>query len=210
MLEILAVSDIENCELENTEHKKINLLLNCGDLKPGYLDYLLCEFKVSYGVMVLGNHDTVKQYPGMYILKQDIINLKKCINKDATIACFSGALAYGERPFYFQEKDVLRFKLKIGLKKLFGKQIDIILSHTPPNIQGICQNKIGYHKSSIKLGEVYKISRPSMWLYGHVHYQCLDVKINDSYVLNAVPFKFITYDEMEKKVMKVYPLHNQI
>ena len=211
MLEILAVSDVEISELENREHRKIDLLINCGDLKPGYLDYLMCEFKASFGVMVLGNHDNhVPSFPGMYILKQDIINLKKYINKDVTIAGFSGALAYGDRPFYFREQEVLPFKLKIKLKKVFGKQIDIILSHSPPYVQDICQNTSGYHHPSKQLGEVYMLSSPSMWLYGHAHYDCLDVKVKESYVLNAVPFKFITYDETAKKVVEAYPLHTKI
>ncbi len=56
MIDIMCVSD-EEVFLQNKENRKIDLLISAGDLSPGYLDYLVNEFKPTFSIMVHGNHD---------------------------------------------------------------------------------------------------------------------------------------------------------
>lgn len=230
MIHILAVSD-EKKELQKEGHKNIDLLVNCGDLEPGYLEYLINEFNPCFSVMVYGNHDEKyfkenetpekgfsQKYKGTFIVNNQIINIKKCIHKELTIAGFPGVPSYGKKPFHFKEKDVMPFKIKLQINQLLGTRLDVIISHAQPYIEEVFKEKDYYHQPSKKFGEIYNLYFPSIWLYGHVHpcqfRDCFDVKLTrknkQSYILNAVPYKFITYDEITKTVVDVYPLHNKI
>ncbi|MGM5484520.1 MAG: metallophosphoesterase family protein [Nanobdellota archaeon] len=133
---------------------------------------------------------------------------------------FSGSMTEGmnkERkwPFYFTEKKARSFakslKRKRKWKRLFGSDlsIDIMMSHAAPDIGGFYGDLGSHHLPSKALGEIQKEFMPSLWLYGHIHpsytTENLDFKKKDSYILNAVPFKFIDYDEKKKKVVDYYP-----
>ncbi|BBE30805.1 hypothetical protein OSSY52_09460 [Tepiditoga spiralis] len=224
MIKILAVSDVEK-NLINKKKEKVDLLINCGDLSPGYTDYLINEFKVSFGVMIHGNHDKryyknsvydeenlkfSNIYKGFLVLNYGYINLKNYINKNIKIAGFSGALSHGEKPFHFKEKDVKLIKNKLCSKVYGNKKIDFFISHTPPKLINTIKDYDDYHKPSYKLGRLFQKIFPNVWLYGHIHknytIDLLDFKINGkkiSYLLNTVPYKFIDYDEELKRIIKI-------
>lgn len=228
MIDIMCVSD-EEVFLQNKENRKIDLLISAGDLSPGYLDYLVNEFKPTFSIMVHGNHDKKffsktyeeenysfsKVYKGIYVLNHGIINLKKFINKDIVVAGFSGALSYGYRPFHFSENDVLKFKREIFFKSSFRgneyKFIDIMVTHNAPYVKGTIQRYSQSHPPSINLGKLFYSLRPKIWIYGHIHprygQQELDFVIENSkhkcYLINAIPYKFIKYDEENKEVVEI-------
>jgi predicted phosphodiesterase len=58
-LRILAVSDVVQPQLYNTEVKQwlehVDLIISCGDLPPGYLDFLMSTLEVPL-FHVIGNH----------------------------------------------------------------------------------------------------------------------------------------------------------
>jgi Icc-related predicted phosphoesterase len=226
MIDIIAVSDIEK-NLKNKDKKTYDLLIGCGDLSPGYMDYIANEFKPRFSILIHGNHDEKhfnnpykdeneqfsKVYKGFFVLNHGIINAKKYIKKDLLIAGFSGALSYGNLPFHFSEKDVTKLKRELSIKMLLKRQkrIDIMVSHTPPLIKNTLEKYDRYHQPSEKMAEIlYKYS-PNLWLYGHLHrnysFQQYDFLLKkdyiETYLINSEPVKFIKYDEINKKVISI-------
>jgi Icc-related predicted phosphoesterase len=65
MVKILAVSDEELHPLRNEsiedllppDENEVDILLNCGDLSPHYLEYLIDKYRPKTRLMVHGNHD---------------------------------------------------------------------------------------------------------------------------------------------------------
>lgn len=227
MIKIIAVSDIE-INLKNSDNEYFDILISCGDLSPGYLDYLANEFRTPITIMVHGNHD--KKYykneieyenivsfseifKGCLIINSGILNLKKYINKDLIISGYSGALSYGSKPFHFKEKDVNQLKRKIKRKLFFEKKknIDIFISHTAPYIEKTISKYDRFHEPSKNFGKIYENYFPLLWLYGHIHrnyeYQEFDFKIEKnneiSFLINSSPYKIIYYNEKNKKIEEI-------
>lgn len=226
MIDIISVSDVEQ-NIKNKERKTYDILIGCGDLSPGYMDYIASEFKARFSLMIHGNHDEKyykkpykeenesysRVYKGFYILNHGIINTKKYIKKEAIIAGFSGALSYGKLPFHFCEKDITKFKRELSIKMLLKRQnsLDIMITHTPPLIKNTIEKFDRYHQPSEKLSELYEKYSPNLWLYGHLHrnysFQDFDFLLKknnkDTYLINTEPVKFIKYDEKTKKVVSI-------
>lgn len=226
MIDIISVSD-EEVTLKNREHKNYDLLIGCGDLSPGYMDYVNNEFKPSLSIMVHGNHDK-KYFPEVYkeenekysdiykgflVLNKSLINLKRYIKKDINIMAFSGALSYGIKPFHISEKDTAKFKRDINIKMLLKriKNIDIVATHNPPLIENTIKKFDRYHIPSKNFGDMYKQIFPKLWLYGHIHraytINQLDFKLRKenmiSYMINSVPYQKIKYDEEKKIILEI-------
>ena len=149
MVNILAVSDWElgsgrGLSIEkqiNPKKYDVDIILNCGDLSPSYLEYLTCLYSPAEKIMVHGNHD-MKYYPrindgseqhkkkgyyseiyqGMMILNNGTYNLKKddfsFLNENLMIAGFSGANAHGNKPFFFKEGQARQFAYALKIKNV--------------------------------------------------------------------------------------------
>lgn len=262
MVKILAVSDHELVNKKNEKIKKkvrdnIDILIGCGDLSPGYLEYLIDTFRPPERIMVYGNHDkdfiTQKKhidtdllkmnynfrqltsenktlstngysdtYQGMYVLNKGTYLIEKSgpknVSEDIVIGGFSGALAHGQSPFYFKEKDAKKFYNELSRKKKMPnllndfEGIDIMISHSAPNVRGIIPDVDSHHITSRWLGNIFEEFKPKLWLYGHIHpfstKQDLSITIDEDgeshHIINAIPFKIIDYDEVNKKVRKIY------
>ncbi|MBM7559313.1 metallophosphoesterase family protein [Marinitoga litoralis] len=227
MIDIVAVSDEERSYLNI---KKCDILLGCGDLSPGYLDFLMNKLKPKISLMIYGNHDKKyfqnlfkvelsdysNTYKGLKIIHQDIINLKEILNikKSLYISGFSGAYSYGKKPFHFSEKDAKIFKRILGRKKAFKliKDIDIIITHSPPGLENLFEKNISaFHKGSSIMANIYMKYFPKIWFYGHIHPRYTDQILNFrihyknkiSYLLNSVPYKYVRYDEEKKEVVEI-------
>ncbi|KLO22262.1 MULTISPECIES: metallophosphoesterase family protein [unclassified Marinitoga] len=229
MLEIVAVSDEERGYLPK-KIKKCDVLLCCGDLSPGYLDYLLNTLNPKISYMIYGNHDKKyfknlfdvelsgysKTYKGLIIIHEKIENLKRVLNIESNIYIggFSGAFSYGKKPFHFAEKDAKNFEKILSRKKRlnFIKQLDILITHSPPGIENMFEKEISsYHKGSKNMALIYKKYFPKIWFYGHIHPRYTDQKLNFkihyknkvSYLLNTVPYKYVKYDEEKKEILEI-------
>ena len=113
MIKILAVSDSESLLDNKVELGDIDLLINCGDLRPGYLEYLIHRYKPKKLLMTYGNHDELfeenpselgefsKVYLGFNILTNNFLDVE---NLDLRVGGFSGARAraVGKRPFFIK------------------------------------------------------------------------------------------------------------
>ena len=219
MLRILAVGDEETLRDKPPELGQVDLLVNCGDLSPSYLDFLICKYQPSARVMVYGNHDKIfyhnenyedqcysEVYKGMYIINDSLHRVKKNgisgLSRDVLLCGYSGAMAYGKRPFFFNEKQAASFVRNLRVKDFFSSlDMDIMVSHCAPDIDGLIKNEDLFHKPSKSLGEIYGKFQPKLWFYGHIHPRStneqLDFLVNDEmYLLNVVPYKFVEFDEV--------------
>lgn len=229
MIDIVAVSDEERSYISK-RIKKCDILLGCGDLSPGYLDFLLNTLKPKIAYMIYGNHDKKyfknlydvelsgysKIYKGLIILHNQLINVKSVldIESDIYITGFSGAFSYGRKPFYFSEKDAKTFKKVLQRKNLFNfiKNIDIIITHSVPGLENLFEKEISaFHKGSKIMANIYKKNFPKIWFYGHIHPRYTDQILNFkvhyknkiSYLLNVVPYKYVKYDEKKKEIIEI-------
>ena len=210
----------------------VDILVSCGDLSPRYLEYIIHKSMPYHSIMVHGNHDKdyfrfdhehrdegySDIYKGMYVINQgtytvsDRDNVTDRDNEDNSqdssdglvIWGFSGACAYGKRPFFFEEKDAASFVRSMKLKNLLWKSKPpvIMLSHCPPAIGGLFEYISYFHRPSESLAEIYHAFSPRLWFYGHIHprytTQKLDFRIESDtgsmYLLNAVPYKLVDLD----------------
>jgi uncharacterized protein len=203
---------------------KIDMLISCGDLRPKYLESLIDKYMPPIRLMVHGNHDMqyVDQediidmdysdvYRGMYVIQNDIkvVKNKHILSQPLTIGGYSGAMATGDRPFFFNRKQVQKFVRNLKIKRFLTnfQEIDIMMSHHPPYIPDM-PSVSAYHKPSKVLGGIISEFFPKLWLYGHIHpkytSQPLDHIFNGTNLINAVPYAIIEYDEENHIVKKVY------
>ncbi|AEX86411.1 hypothetical protein XO10_10035 [Marinitoga sp. 1135] len=228
MIEIVAVSDEEKGSIHKII-KKCDILLGCGDLSPGYFDFLLNTLTPKISLMIYGNHDKKyfkkfedinlndfsNIYTGIKVIHNEIINIKSALNisEDVYITGFSGALSYGKKPFHFKEKDARAFCHKLNRSKFLNrfKKLDVIISHSPPGISNIFDDMDDYHKGSKQLAKIYLKYFPKIWFYGHIHPRYTSKPLNFkiyykgriSYLLNTVPFKYVLYDENLHDIVKI-------
>ncbi|MFP4117765.1 MAG: metallophosphoesterase [Candidatus Woesearchaeota archaeon] len=227
MVRILAVSDEElisgrEAVIDNYVTEDIDVLLNCGDVSPSYLEYIIMKFKPMNTIMVHGNHDKVFYaadkdkieddngfsgvYQGSYVLTDGLYQMENPNDGTKLNICgFSGAYAYGEWPFYYDEKRASKFVKSLGMKDFFNNldQLDIMMSHSAPKIDDYLPDVDHHHRPSEEIAQIHKKFKPRMWFYGHIHPRYtdeeLDHKIEDegseTYLINAVPFKVIEYDK---------------
>jgi Icc-related predicted phosphoesterase len=227
---ILFVSDEERF-ISKKRYDRCDVVVGCGDLSPGFLDYVVSEFRPHFAVSVLGNHDhryfpdshePVKRgftdiYKGVYLLTKDYVDLRKWVGLNLTIAGFSGAYSHGPFPFHYQEKEARAFCSKMKREKTIGKikKIDVMISHSPPHIPGYFRNSDYFHRSSVPMGRLLSYLQPPIWAYGHVHprYGRQELSFETrflsrrSLVMNAIPYCFLDYDEKKREVNGLVSLH---
>lgn len=201
MVTILSISDEELIQGRNVTLDKeipddisIDILVNCGDISPSYLEYLQFTYTPKERIMVHGNHDSTyytsqdqhpergyysSVYQGMFILNQGeytIPHTQFSTDKDITVLGYSGAKAHGTRPFFFTDDEATsyfrRMKRLYTLKNLFSKNLDpynIILSHAAPRIHDVIPEIDTFHDPSDGLAHFFYTYPPDLWFYGHIH-----------------------------------------
>jgi hypothetical protein len=220
MIKILAVSDLEYLADNKVELEDIDLLINCGDLRPGYLEYLIHRYRPKKSVMTYGNHDKAYEdsslqpdefsqvYRGFNILTNNFLDID---DLNIRIGGFSGARARGESPFYYTKSDAKKFYKKLHLINYFSnmlglknKETDIFISHHPPNIDNLIPDIGQYHKPCNQLGKIFNLLKPKIWFYGHIEprytNEQLDFKYQGSNIINCSPYKYVEIENGEVRV----------
>ena len=180
-LRILAVSDVVQPQLYNADVKQwlgpIDLIISCGDLPPGYLDFLMSTLQVPL-FHVIGNHcyvghDSLKKqctsadYPGLENLNGRMMEYRGLL-----MGGVEGSPIYSRGPHQYSEQAmeliVLRMIPGMALNKLrTGRYVDILVSHTPP--RGIHDNEDIAHMGWTSLIPVIDYFKPALLLHGHTH-----------------------------------------
>jgi Icc-related predicted phosphoesterase len=134
---VLAVSDFPDPALydhfskERWAKEKIELIVSCGDLKPGYLDYLVSVFNVPC-FYVRGNHDTTyhENPPG------------GCVDIHDKVQRFGALTFYGlEGSYWYNGGPAQYTERQMWWKAFWGRfllqqagTIDVLVTHSPPRM----------------------------------------------------------------------------
>lgn len=137
MVRVLAVADTQDRSLyehfnkERWAKEKIELIISCGDLKPGYLDYLVSVFNVPL-FYVRGNHDTTyaQNPPGGAIDINDRVESFKGIK----FYGLEGSAWYNGGPAQYTERQMRwrTFWGRLTLSQAGGA--DVFVAHSAPRM----------------------------------------------------------------------------
>lgn len=137
MIRILAVADTEDRALyddynsERWAKERVELIVSCGDLRPGYLDFLVSVFNVPC-FYVRGNHDIAygdTELGGCVSLHQRVERYK-----GVTFFGLEGCRWYNGGPAQYTERQMWWKVFRAG-RRLGGQgSIDVIVTHGPPRI----------------------------------------------------------------------------
>ena len=171
-MKILAVADAEDRALADhfdpQRWKDVDLLISCGDIKPGYLDYLVTRLGVPC-YYVRGNHDAIygQDPPG------------GCESLDGRVVRFNGlrigglegARWYGGQGVEYGDTAMAWKTLKLRLKIKLAGGVDLLVSHAPPvfpeGTQGAVTDRV--HTGFEAFNRLIEAHGPRVWLHGHTH-----------------------------------------
>ena len=143
---------------------EFDLIVACGDLRPGYLDFIASMARCPL-VCVPGNHDAwyQKEPPGGWIDADG----KLVKVKGLRIVGLGGSIRYREGPNQYTERQMARRarRLRRALRKAGG--FDLLLAHSPA--RGLNDLDSPTHKGFECFNKLLDAYRPSCFVHGHVH-----------------------------------------
>lgn len=172
-MKILCVSDIEAPQLHSAvnlrrQYSDIDLIVSCGDMPPGYLDFISTIISVPM-FYVRGNHDEIYQQepPGGIDLHRQVVEYK-----GLTLAGLEGSIRYNAGAIQYTQLQMHKMVLQLGGKvfwnRLRGRRgIDLFVTHSPA--RNIHDGKDVAHRGFDSFINVLKWYRPRYMLHGHVH-----------------------------------------
>jgi uncharacterized protein len=182
-LRLLAVSDVVEPQLYNASVKEwlgpIDLLVSCGDLPPGYLDFLTTALGTPL-VHVFGNHcfdegrDPCEQedaWHERYLGALDLNGLVVEYN-GLILAGMEGSPVYNYGPHQYTEQqaawNLLRLYPALLREKIrTGRYLDVLVTHAPP--RGIHDGTDVPHRGFKSLLPFIERFKPTLLLHGHTH-----------------------------------------
>ena len=175
-IRLLAVSDVMDPALEYAVNRqrigRLDAIVGCGDLEPGYLAFLGDAFEVPV-VYVRGNHDrggrwseTVRKAPE-HLRSGHLVEFN-----GLTVAPFEWPGLHADRAprdEWNAWRDVLRTWGSLIVRRLFGEATPVlVLSHAPP--RGVGDHAANrYHVGYAGYRWLLERLRPPLWLHGHVN-----------------------------------------
>ncbi len=213
-LKILAVTDqvIDSLHSPNVKNRfgDVDLIISCGDLPYGYLDYLVTVLgKPLY--FVHGNHDRDYEYTEngrRYLAPQGAISLDLRVEKGPgglIIAGLEGSIRYdaGSGHQYTQEQmdrraTQLAAKL-MGQRMRHGRYLDILVTHSPPF--GVGDGPDPAHIGFRAFNTLIRRFKPRLMLHGHLHRYYgpygtpPSTQVGATRVMNVYPFQLIEWED---------------
>ena len=167
-MKILAVSDVASkCYYDFYTPGKLDefdLILACGDLDRGYLDFLVSMAHCPL-VYVRGNHDDIliEEPPEGCVCAEDRI----VVCNGVRILGLGGSYRYGDGENMFTEWQMRRRIWKLLPKIWRRRGFDILLTHAPAwQINDLDSLSHRGFQCFVKLLDKY---RPKYFVHGHVH-----------------------------------------
>ena len=174
-IRLLAVSDKVDPVLEHAINReqigRLDAIVGCGDLEPGYLGFLGDAFKVPVAY-VRGNHDrgghwseTVSKAP-THLRSGRLVQLG-----GLTVAAFEWPGLRPDRAMrdeWTAWGDVIRAWRTLLVRRVLGRSAPVlVLSHAPP--RGVGDHAANrYHLGYAAYRWLLEHLRPPLWLHGHV------------------------------------------
>lgn len=168
-MRILVVADVEERLLYGSFKKErvegVDLIIACGDLKAGYLDFLITMVNVPM-VFVHGNHDdSFAENPpmGATSLEDTIFKFK-----GYNIAGLGGCMRYNRRGRnMYTEREMSWRCFRLWFKALFKGGVDILVTHAP--VKGYGDLEDLPHRGYKCFDCFLKRVKPSYMFHGHIH-----------------------------------------
>lgn len=167
-MKILALSDEEYPafyeQYVEGRLKGYDLILSCGDLKPGYLSFVVTVAHTPV-LYVPGNHD------GRYEKNPpdgcDCIDDKLVVYRGLRILGLGGSRRYHPGPHQYTDRQMRKRIRKLRWKLWWHGGVDVVVTHAAP--EGVGDDEDIAHRgfgAFIKLMDKYK---PRYLIHGHIH-----------------------------------------
>ncbi|MFW5985965.1 MAG: metallophosphoesterase family protein [Halanaerobiales bacterium] len=166
----------------------IDLILSAGDLKSGYLQFLVTLIRGAPLYYVRGNHDY--KYEDDPPLGCEDIHGRIVEYKGLRILGLEGSSWYNGHGVQYTERQMWWKIIKLWPRLKFGDRIDIILTHNPPH--GLNDGQ-GYAHRGFKAFR-YLIDRfqPRYFIHGHQHLSYAMrkriIKYKNTQIINAFEY----------------------
>ena len=144
--------------------KGYDLILSAGDLKAGYLSFLVTMANRPL-LYVPGNHDVnyEKNPPeGCESIDGRIVKIN-----GLRILGLGGSMLYSNGPNQYTERQMRRRIRRLGWKIRRCGGVDVVLSHAP--IAGYGDMDDPAHRGFDCFMELIEKYEPKLWVHGHVH-----------------------------------------
>ena len=195
-MKILCVSDTVMPQLYNAvnlrrQYGEIDMVISCGDLPPGYLDFITSIIGVPL-FYVRGNHDEIydEEPPGGIDLHGQLVEFG-----GLTLAGLEGCIRYNRGDIQYtqhqMQRSVLGFGPKVWWHRLARRRgIDLFVTHSPA--RDIHDGKDVAHRGFHSFLRYMRWYRPRFMLHGHVHTwdrrKTVRTQFESTCVLNINPF----------------------
>jgi len=163
----------------------IDLILSAGDLKSGYLQFLVTLIRGAPLYYIRGNHD--------YKYKKDpplgCVNIHGRIveYKGLRILGLEGSSWYNGKGVQYKERQMWWEVIKVWPHLKFGDKIDIVLTHNPP--YGLNDGKGYAHRGFKSFRYIIDTFKPKYFVHGHQHlsYAMREriIEYKDTQIINA-------------------------
>lgn len=165
---LLAVSDEEEdvlvSRLASGAFPAVDAVVSCGDLRPGYLDYVATMAKAPL-LYVRGNHDTDER--GYDRMGGTPLDMRVVRVGGLNFCGLDGSYAYREGIVGFSEGQMWRRCALLAAKAALHGGIDVLVTHAPPRGHGDLGDLA--HRGFECFNALLGVSRPRIMLCGHVH-----------------------------------------
>ncbi len=201
-MKILCVSDIEMPQLHNAvnlrrQYNDIDVIISCGDLSPGYLDFITSITSVPM-FYVRGNHDEAYDHepPGGINLHQQVVEYN-----GITMAGLEGSIKYNKGHIQYTQSQMQRMVLGLTPAILWHRWvrkrgIDLFVTHSPP--KDIHDGSDVAHRGFSSFLVFMRWFQPRYMLHGHVHTwdrrKTVRTEFASTCVMNINPFTVLELD----------------
>ncbi|MBN1248292.1 MAG: hypothetical protein JXC32_11585 [Anaerolineae bacterium] len=211
-MRILAISDEVNSHLYHANLAevtgRVDLLLGCGDLPYGYMDFVVTQTGAPHALFVHGNHDRPERLPsggqighpqGWSDADRHVIYLQ---DLDLLVAGLEGSIRYAPGPPYQYSERQMRWRALSLVPQLLwsrvrhGRYLDILIAHAPA--EGIHDSRVGAHRGFRTFLQLMRWFKPRIFLHGHNHRYGpgrWHTHFEGTEVVNVHPFCIIDYDD---------------
>ena len=172
-MKILCVSDTVVPQMENAAHLRrryqdIELLISCGDLPAGYLEFITSVQNIPL-FYVRGNHDSgyEERPPGGINLHRQRVEYH-----GISFYGIEGSLLYNRSPIQYSQFDMATMVSKSAWPLFYhqlrrGRGVDIFVTHAPA--RGIHDLEDLPHRGINAFLRFMRWFHPRFMLHGHVH-----------------------------------------
>lgn len=164
---------------------EIDLILSCGDLPAGYLDFLVSSLNVPL-LYVHGNHDDPGQsgsYPG------ENLHGRTVCEKELMFTGFEGSRLYNHGPYQYRENQMRGIVRRTRWQSKRHGRPQIVVTHAPP--AGIHDSTDPAHQGFDVFRSLIDTWKPRFFVHGHTHTydrQEMITQIESTTVINAYPY----------------------